>query len=102
MTHKNQRAAKDLGPRLKIPLETVLPGGFRVSVKYVSHARLQELNADTDEVESLWHWDEHNGGTVYLQLKRPFYHRVKDYIHEMGHAFNEWRTWYERKAGGIG
>lgn len=87
---------------MNIPRAFEFPGGFHITVRHVTYEKLQDLNGDTDEVDSLWHWDEDNGGTIYLVKGRGKFQRVKDFIHETRHAHCEWQTWFERKAGGIG
>lgn len=87
---------------VKIPRSHTFPGGFRAKVRHVSKARLAELNGGDGGIDSLWIWEDNAGGTIYLQRGRKHFFKVKDFTHEMTHAHNEWRTWYERKAGGIG
>jgi len=88
--------------RYRIPREFDMPGGFHVIVRLVTWDGLQAFNEDSDEVDGLWHWDEDDGGTIYLVRGRDPFLRVKDFLHEMGHVFTDWKTWYERKHGGLG
>lgn len=86
---------------MRIPRVHYEPGGFRVITKLVSAEKLNTLMGKYDHgapsEDSLWVWDEPDGGTIYLDRARSPQERALDYEHEMGHAQVEWRTWWRRK-----
>ena len=87
---------------IRVPRSHTFPGGFKMKVRHVSAETLDAINGDCGALDSLWVWEDGAGGTLYLQRGRKPFLKIQDFTHEFVHAANDWRTWYERKAGGKG
>lgn len=75
---------------MRIPKKVVLPGGFTVKIRHIDHEDFKEENCadlacfDRDTM------------TIMLDKGRCKKDRKMDFIHEMDHAFVDWKYWYEK------
>jgi hypothetical protein len=85
-----------------IPTRFSLPGGYRVRVRLVTFAKLQEIGRDSinagDKVYAFFN-DENGKGTLYLVRGRHPILLAMDFQHEIDHAWPEWRDWWFRQWG---
>jgi hypothetical protein len=72
-----------------IPKTVKFPFGYVVKVEQLSPDDLFE-KVGTKTAHSLWFVDDL---IIYLDKSRPIKLKRDDLIHEMDHAFNDWRAW---------
>jgi len=72
-----------------IPKQVRFPFNYHVKVKRVTPAELAIATHDPDPGYAAWDVDSM---TIYLDRTRPLKKLRADFLHEMEHAFADWRA----------
>jgi len=70
---------------VRIPSRVVLPFGYRISVRMLSDADMDQRDRDADGI-----WDPDNR-TIYIRKRLPVTRRRYILVHELGHAWLDWQ-----------
>lgn len=77
----------------KLPRSVTFPGGYHISVTRMSRTKAnEEMGA---EVYAQWDVDEH---VILLRSDRSGQEMREDFVHEMEHAFIDWKDWFLGKS----
>lgn len=70
---------------LRIPTRVVLPFGFRINVRMVTDAEMEQRDPSADGL-----WDPETR-TIYIRKRLPVTRRRYILGHELGHAWLDWQ-----------
>jgi hypothetical protein len=77
----------------KVPRVVHLPGGYSIDVHLLSRKKAnEEMGSD---VYAQWDVSEH---AIYLRAERKGKDRAEDFIHELEHAFVDYKDWFLGKT----
>jgi Zn-dependent peptidase ImmA (M78 family) len=70
---------------LRIPTRVVLPFGYRINVRMVTDAEMDQRDPSADGI-----WDS-DTRTIYIRKRLPVTRRRYILGHELGHAWLDWQ-----------
>lgn len=77
----------------KVPRSVTFPGDYHITV-----SRLNKNKADNEMgsgVYAQWDVDDH---LILLRSERAGQNQREDFVHEMEHAFIDWKDWFLGKS----
>jgi len=80
---------------MKIPHQITLPGHYRIRIRIVTRSQAKLFPLLDRDAYASWSIDDR---TIYLRKSRTGTDRMEDFLHEMEHAFTDWKDYFRGRT----